>query len=207
MRLYRWLLHLYPRSFQDEYSGEMQWMFADKLAATRGLSAISLWLTTILEILTNATLVHLDILRQDLRYAVRSLRNAPGFTLTVVLVTAIGIGANTAVFTITDHVLLRPFPFADSQLLVKLWERKPGYPQMELSPANYRDWKAAATSFSAIGAISNLAANMTGQGEPQRVEASTLTADILPMLGVRTSSSAASSRPPTTHHRPPAPSC
>lgn len=185
MHLYRWLLHLYPRSFQDEYAGEMQWMFADKLAATRGLALIALWLTTILEILTNAALVHLDILRQDLRYAVRSLRNAPGFTLTVILVTAIGIGANTAVFTITDHVLLRPFPFDDSQLLVKLWERKPGYPQMELSPANYRDWKAAATSFSAIGAISNLATNMTGQGEPQRVEASTLTADILPMLGVK----------------------
>ncbi|MBL8175580.1 MAG: ABC transporter permease, partial [Bryobacterales bacterium] len=185
MPLYRFLLHLYPRSFQEEYNREMQYLFAARLASTRGLALIPLWIATFLEILTNATLVHLDILRHDVRYAARTFRRAPGFTITVVLVAAIGIGANTAVFTITDHVLLRPLPFPDSHLLVKLWEHKPGYPQMELSPANFRDWEAAATSFSAFAAYSNLAANMIGQGQPQRLDAAALTAGIIPMLGIK----------------------
>ncbi|MBS1830257.1 MAG: ABC transporter permease [Acidobacteria bacterium] len=184
MPLYRLLLRLFPRSFQDEYAREMEWMFAQRLAAARGTRLLTLWLATFYEILTNAALSHWDILRHDLRYAFRSLRHTPGFTLTVILVSAIGIGANTAVFTVTDHVLLRPFPFPESHRLVKLYERKPGYAKMELSPANYRDWRAA-TSFSAVGAFSFAATNMSGAGHPQRLEGAALTYEILPTLGVK----------------------
>ena len=73
------------------------------------------------------------------------LRRAPGFAITAVLIVALGIGATTAAFSVTDFVLLRPLPFPEPDRLVKVWERTPGYSRLELSPANYRDWKAAST--------------------------------------------------------------
>ena len=105
--------------------------------------------------LVNATRVHLDITRQDLRYAFRSLRRTPGFTVTAILVAALGIGATTATFSIADHVLLRPLPFADPDRLVKLWENQAsrGYSRMEPSPPNYLDWKRLATSFDGDGGL------------------------------------------------------
>src|ERR1043165_8811196 len=96
-------------------------------------------------------LVQIDILRQDLRYTRRSLLRAPGFALTAIVVIALGIGATTAAFSVTDFVLIRPLPFPEPERLVKLYERTPGYGRLELSAANYRDWKAAATVFESIG--------------------------------------------------------
>jgi putative ABC transport system permease protein len=103
----------------------------------------------------------------------------------VILVAGLGIGATTAVFTITDHVLLRPLPFADAERLVKLWESPPGYTQMELSPPNYRDWKEMSTSFETMGAYRGLSVNLVGEGQPERLEGAAVTADLLPMLGVQ----------------------
>ncbi len=65
------------------------------------------------------------------------------------LVVALGVGANTAAFSVADFVLLRPLPFPQPDRLVKLWNRQPGYERIELSPANYRDWKSASSSFDA----------------------------------------------------------
>ena len=76
---------------------------------------------------------------QDVRYASCSIRRAPGFAATVVLVAALGIGATTAVFTVADYVLVRPLPYLHSERLVRMWEARPGYLQMELSPPNYLD--------------------------------------------------------------------
>src|SRR6478609_5231022 len=94
------------------------------------------------------------MLRQDLRYAIRSLRRSPAFTFTALLVVALGVGATTAAFSTLDYVLLRPLPFADPDRLVKLWQNQEsrGYSRMELSPANFRDWKAAAHSFDGFAA-------------------------------------------------------
>ena len=92
---------------------------------------------------------------QDLKYAMRSLRRTPGFTFTAIVVAALGIGATTATFSIADHVLLRPLPFAGPDRLVKLTEDHSslGYPRMEPSPPNYLDWKRMATSFESIEAF------------------------------------------------------
>ena len=108
MRLYRALLHLYPASFRAEYGGEMQSAFlARRRDATNPLARLALWVMTFFEILENALAVHWDILRQDLRYTARALANAPGFAITAILVVAVGIGANTAAFSVTDFVLIR----------------------------------------------------------------------------------------------------
>ena len=141
MRLYEFLLHLYPAAFRIEYGDELRQVFAARRAeASGGGGVVLLWLDVIKDTFLNAFAVQWDILRQDLRYTARTLIRGRGFALTAILITGLGVGANTAVFSITDHVLIRPLPFADSDRLVKLWEHPPGYSQMELSPPNYRDW-------------------------------------------------------------------
>jgi predicted permease len=186
MRAYRLLLRLYPASFRNEYGEEMQAIFArNRRDATSPGALAALWLTTIGEVLTTAAAVHLDVLRQDVGYVGRTLRRAPGFAFTALLIVALGVGATTAAFSVTDFVLLRPLPFPSPNRLVKVWERTPGYSRMELSPANYRDWKQASTSFERIGAYYTLAVNMVGIGEPQELNGAAVSADLLPTLGVR----------------------
>ncbi|HWW89135.1 MAG TPA: ABC transporter permease [Vicinamibacterales bacterium] len=127
----------------------------------------------------------IDFLRQDLAYAVRVLRRSPGFALTAILVIALGIAATTAAFSVTDFVLIRPLPFPESERLVKVWERDPGYDRMELSPANYRDWTEAAVSFSSIGFYHPNSANLTGTSEPLHLVGASVSADLFPTLGVQ----------------------
>jgi MacB-like periplasmic core domain len=176
MRFYRALLHLYPASFRAEYGDEMCAVFdrsrTSMLAAT-------------FEVLPNALAVHWDILRQDLRYATRTLARAPGFTTIAILVLALGIGANTAVFSVTDYALIRPLPFPSADRLVQVWEKLPGYREMELSPANYRDWRRMNTVFEEMGAITTTAVNFIGQGAPERIQVAYVTASLFPVLGVQ----------------------
>src|SRR4029450_6628564 len=100
----------------------------------------------------------------DTRYALRAFRSAPGFTATVAAVAALGVGATTAAFSVTDHVLVRPLPFREPDRLVKLWQDQSarGYSRLELSPDNYRDWKASATSFESMGGWANPSSNRSG---------------------------------------------
>ncbi len=184
MRAYRALLHLYPASFRAEYGAEMCAMFARRRRAISGpLAVVALWAETCGEVVFNAAAGHWDILRQDLRYTARTLRRAWGFALTAIAIVALGVGANTAAFSVTDFVLLRPLPFPESERLVKLWQRAGDYARTELSPANYRDWKRLSTSFEQMGAFTPIAANLVGQTEPQRIEGAAVTADLLPALG------------------------
>ncbi len=186
MRLYRMLLHLYPSSFRAAYGDEMLDLFAARRRRTEGMAPVTkLWLETFFEILANAAEAHWEILKQDFRYAGRALRRTPGFALAAVLVVALGVGANTAVFSLADFVLLRPLPYAHPDRLVKIWERVPGYNRMELSPANYRDWKRMSSSFDAMGASRGLSANMIAGHEPLSVEGAYLTAELWPILGVQ----------------------
>ncbi len=186
MRAYRLLLHFYPKSFRHEYGDEMCLIFARRLDESSGvLSRAALWLQTILELTGNAAAVHGDILRHDLRYTRRTLARTPGFTVTAILIVALGVGATTAAFSVTDFVLFRPLPFHEPDRLVTLWETKPGFDGMELSPANYRDWKSASHSFESIGAYHGLTVNLVGKGEPSRLEGAAVSADLFPTLGVR----------------------
>jgi predicted permease len=142
-------------------------------------------LSAAFEVLSNAPAVHWDILRQDLRYAARTLARAPGFTAVAILVLALGIGANTAVFSVTDYVLIRPLPFPSPDRLVSLWETLPGYPHMELSPANYRDWKRMNSVFEDLAASTTWQVNLIGQGAPERIKGAIVTGNLFAVLGVQ----------------------
>ena len=153
MTFYDLLLRLYPASFRNEYGGEMRAVFARERRRASGLAVPALWLRTIPDVVVNSAGAHLDILAQDLSYTARMLSRAPAFAATAVLIAALGIGATTAAFTVTDFVLFRPLPFPEPGRLVKLWERTPGYSRMELSAPNYRDWRAASQSFALDGDV------------------------------------------------------
>src|ERR1700742_4802909 len=186
MNFYRLLLHLYPSSFRAEYGGEMTAIFALELDRKRGLLArCGLWLAALTEIVFNATMVHWEIARRDLFHSTRSLLRSPGFTLTAVLLVTIGIGANIAVFTLANFVLLRPLPFTEPDRLMRVWEKHPGYNRMELAPANYRDVKSSSNSCTALAAYNGNAMSLVGQGEPQRVEGGSVNANLFSVLETR----------------------
>src|SRR5450755_2790263 len=126
----------------------------------------------------------MDTYWQDLRYGFRVLMKNPGFTIVAVLTLAIGIGANTAIFSVVNAVLLRPLPFRDPAALVLITERMPTIPVVGPSNMNLQDWKAQAHSFENIAAVLNATFTLTGVGQPERVQVQMASASLFPMLGV-----------------------
>jgi predicted permease len=124
----------------------------------------------------------------DVRFGVRTLRRNPGFTAVAVLTLALGIGANTAIFSVVENVLLRPLPYDHPESLVEVWNTYPNFQPVGLSPGDYFDWHRDAHSFSVSGAYAearSLGFNLTGVGEPERVQASFFTSDLLAALGIQ----------------------
>ena len=190
MKFYAALLYLFPAGFRNEYGAEMASVFKRKQRDVTGLMTLALWLETVVDVFYNAARVHLDILGQDLKYTVRGLRRSPGFALTAIAVAALGIGATTAAFAMLDHVILKPLPFSDQERLMQLFEDHSfsagnAGQQWDMAPANYRDWKKMSTSFEAVGCYRGLAYNLIGEGEPRHLAGSAMTAELLPMLGVK----------------------
>ncbi len=123
---------------------------------------------------------------RDLRFAARALRKSPGFAAVTVLTLALGIGANTAIFTIVHAVLLERLPVPDPDRLVVLWEenaRRPGHPNT-ISPGNCIRWRERATDFESIAAIYDWRANLTGQGEPEELVVQDVTSNFFTTLRV-----------------------
>ncbi|HEX5891046.1 MAG TPA: hypothetical protein VFY61_20205, partial [Pyrinomonadaceae bacterium] len=106
----------------------------------------------------------------DIRFAARSLLKRPGFTIIVVLTLALGIGANAAVFSVINAVLLRPLPYRDADRIVTLWQNntKSALSQNDVSPANFIDWSEQSSSFEAIAGIEPFGFSMADEGEPER---------------------------------------
>ena len=121
---------------------------------------------------------------QEIRHAVRTLLGRPSLLIVAALTLALGIGGNTAVFTVVNAVLLRPLPFDDADRLVSLTERTPNFPVVSVSWQNYQDWRDRAKSFTAVAAYRPVNFTLTGGGEPERVPGKMVTASLLPMLGV-----------------------
>jgi predicted permease len=181
MRFYRLLLHLYPSSFSADYEDELSEVFAERM---RGAGALRMFFAALADVVPNAIAAHWELLVYDLRFAFRSLMRSPGFALTAVLVAALGIGANTIAFSLADFVLFRSLPFPRADRLVKMFEGLPGGYRNELSPANYRDFTAGAQAFTSTAAFTQSAANLTGSGEPRRIELALATPELIPLLGV-----------------------
>ena len=120
----------------------------------------------------------------DLRIAFRSLFSKPAFTLAAILTLAIGIGANTAVFTVVKAVLLEPLPYEDAHEVVVLNEVLPSFPTpISVSFQNYVDWRDRNRSFESMGAIRTTQMTLTGAGEAERLTARQVTSTLLPLLG------------------------
>ncbi len=126
-------------------------------------------------------------LLHELRYAARSLAHSPGFTAVAVVTLALGIGANTAVFSLLNAVLLRPLPYADPGRLVMVWESAPffGLEDSPVSPANYVDWKERARSFEEMGALEIAGYRLAGDGPPELLLGAVVTAGLFRALGTR----------------------
>jgi putative ABC transport system permease protein len=125
----------------------------------------------------------MENLLQDLRYAVRVLLKTPSFTAIAVLTLALGIGANTAIFSVVNAVLLRPLAFRDASRLILVAE-KSNFPVISTSYQNYVDWRDQSHSFESLEATRGTTITLTGAGEPERLNARMITAPLLPLLGV-----------------------
>jgi putative ABC transport system permease protein len=121
---------------------------------------------------------------QDLRYGARMLLKSPGITFVVVLALALGIGANTAIFSVVDAVLLRPLPYPESDRLVFLNETSKAMDEISVSYPNFSDWRAQNQVFEKIGVYNNGNYNLTGVGEPERIVTAQMSADLLAALRV-----------------------
>ncbi len=124
----------------------------------------------------------IDTLFQDLRYALRTLAKSQGFSFIVVLTLALGIGANTAIFSVVHGVLLTPLPYRDPSRLVVVWESKGTSSHNVVNPANYMDWHDRATSFSGLALMSWAGLTFTGD-EAERVQGRAVTPDFFGVLG------------------------
>ncbi len=115
----------------------------------------------------------MSILRQDLRHALRMIARQPGVTLVAILTLALGIGANTAIFSAVDAVLLRPLPYENPDQLVMVWEKRPAEGVLDnvVAPADYIDWARLNSSFESIAAYTPLTVDLTGVGDPVKLPA------------------------------------
>ena len=130
----------------------------------------------------------MENLMQDIRYCLRTLAKNSGFTLVAVLTLALGIGANTAIFSVVQNLLLRPLPYPQPESLVEIWNTyPPQVPRGGLSPGDYADWRREAKSFSEMGGYADVSHgfNLTGDGEPQRIQVGYASSSIFFMLGAR----------------------
>ncbi len=132
----------------------------------------------------------LQFFRQDLRYGLRSLLRNPGFSAVAIIALALGIGPNSAIFTIVNAVLLKPLPIPEPDRVVMIWQTLPksGFDQMPVSPDDYLDWKQQTHSFEAMAAafaIPEYGMNISGGGEPERAGAALASKEFLPALGIK----------------------
>jgi len=127
---------------------------------------------------------------EDVRYGLRVLRKSPGFTAVAVMTLALGIGANTAIFSVVNAVLFRPLPFRDPGRLMVVWHTPPqksfpGVTKFVVSPANYLDWRDQNHVFEQMSAVGFGNFNLTGMGQPESVEGRAVSADFFSVLGVQ----------------------
>jgi len=126
----------------------------------------------------------LETLWSDMRYGVRMMARSPGFTIVAILTLALGIGANTAIFSVVNGVLLNPLPFPQPEQLVTLSESKPNFATGSISYPNFRDWQKCNHTFSSMAVARMYSFSMTGNGDAELLTAEFVSSDFFPLLGV-----------------------
>jgi len=188
-RIFRRLLRVFPFEFRRDYGEEMELVFREQCdeAAREGRRAgwLALWWETLAGILRTAPREHGEMLRQDLGYAVRAMRSNLGFTAVAVLSLALGIGANSAIFSLIHGVLLRPLPYPEPDRLVRIW---PVRAQLGSSPAtslhDFEDWRAQSTVFESMAVYAPRYGNLTRDALPRRISYSLASADFFTVVGL-----------------------
>src|SRR3954470_2062958 len=125
----------------------------------------------------------METLLQDIRFGARTLARNPGFACVAVLTLALGIGANAAIFSVVNAVLLRPLPWSDPSRAVMIWSRWTAFDKTWVSDGEVNGYRAESHTLDAVGAWDDGQVNLTGDGEPERVASGTVTANLFPVLG------------------------
>jgi predicted permease len=190
-RLFRVLVRLLPFDFRINYEGEMEGVFREQQreAEDHGgfLGALRLWKETISGIFTTAPREHWQILVSDCGYATRMMRKNLGFTAIAVLTLALGIGANTAIFSVVHSVLLRPLPYPQGQQLIFLrqQENKLGIDDLAFSVKEIEDYRAQNRTLSGLVEYHAMSFTLFGHGDPERVRTGVVSANYFGLFGVQ----------------------
>jgi predicted permease len=127
---------------------------------------------------------YIETFWRDLRYALRSLGKSPGFTVVVVLTLALAIGANSAIFSVIDGVVLRPLPYPDANRIVRVFFHSASYPKFPLNPFDFRDFRARNRSFESMAGLTRADLQLSGTGQPERFTGFSVTAGFFHVLGL-----------------------
>src|SRR6516162_3909733 len=190
-RLFRTLVRVLPFDFRTNYEGEMEGVFwaQHREVEQRGgfLDALQLWKETIFGIFTTAPREHWQILTSDCAYAFRMMRKNLGFTLVAILTLALGIGANTAIFSVVHAVLLKPLPYPDGQQLIFVRQQEPklGVEDLAFSVVEIEDYRKQNRSLSGLVEYHGMAFTLFGHGDPDRVRTGVVSANYFDLFGIK----------------------
>ena len=189
-KLFRALVRLLPFDFRTNYEGEMEAVFhaQQREAEERGglLGALRLWKETISGIFTTAPREHWQILRSDCSYAFRMMHRNPGFTVIAILTLALGIGANTAIFSVVHSVLLRalPYPNGDQLVFLRQMEKNVGQSDLGFSVPEIMDYRAQNRTLAGLVEYHNMNFTLFGHGDPERVRTGVVSSNYFDLFGV-----------------------
>ena len=189
-RFFRSLLKLYPREFRSDFGPEMEEVFHDQRqeAAGEGRAGIwRLWAQAVADIFRLAPREHYDMLRQDVNFALRTMRKNARFTALTVVVLALAIGANTAIFSLVQGILIRRMPFTNDRSILVLHQNAPGRGQEDIgfSALEVADYRAQSKTLEDIAEYHNMTFTLLGHGDPERVRTGVVSSSFFTALGVQ----------------------